>query len=388
MKHILVDLDGLKVADLERVYENGCRVWLFFGATRKDIALPLAELLCRIGADVRFIRMDRGGKNALNFYLNFYVSRIAFDDPEAKITILSRGKWHLAELPDESKAQFQAAFAKQPSSDADLSLLVLDDKLTDLFLKKAVGYFLQPDAEQPSDHEALRKCLKKLLRGDLKALAKPTRKQCLAKLAERLQELALIREQDGVLTYHFQAADWENRLIEAVRQQMPPCMDDLTALIRSQIEPLLHNTWNAVIGDNIIERLCERGIIAVENDIVSYSNPEVSAPAVSAAPATPLETLADHVMVENAPAADMLPEMSQEESENSENDLAPQIATVLANLGKMTHNRPTRRQTLINAVCSWTRFRQPEAENLINELARANHIVLDGDEVRYPDTAP
>lgn len=356
MKHILVDLDGLKVNDLERVYEPGSRVWLFFGASRKEVALPLVELLCRIGTEVRFIRMERRGKSTLNFYLNFYISRIAFDDPEAQITILSRGKCHLADLPEGSHEQFQAAFSKPSDNAQEISLLVLDDKLTDLFLKKAVGYFLRPDAEQPPTHEGLRKCLKKLLRADLKALSKPTRKQCLAKLGERLQTLQLIQDHDGVLTYHFQAEDWENRLIDTIKQQAPNTITKLHNLIRKQIEPLLHNTWDSVIGDNIIDRLMEHRIITVDNDTIEY--PAEPIPVHDAATINTNDT-------------------------TTSNTLSAQAETVIRNLAKMTHNRPTRHQTLLNAICSWTRFRQPEAENIINELTKAHYLSVENEQVCY-----
>lgn len=92
MKHILIDYENIQPNDFSNIDTSSYHVWLFLGVhQQKSLPLPLVEFLlaCK-RSHVHIIKMQQAGKNALDFYLSFYLGRIVALEPNANIEVLSR----------------------------------------------------------------------------------------------------------------------------------------------------------------------------------------------------------------------------------------------------------------------------------------------------------
>lgn len=92
MKHILIDYENIQPKSFDNVEGNECHVWLFLGINQqKSLPLELVETLLRFdNKNVHIIKMQHAGKNALDFYLSFYLGKISEIDPSADVCILAR----------------------------------------------------------------------------------------------------------------------------------------------------------------------------------------------------------------------------------------------------------------------------------------------------------
>jgi len=92
MKHILIDYENIQPKSFDNVEVDECHVWLFLGINQqKSLPLELVENLLRFdNENVHIIKMQHAGKNALDFYLSFYLGKISEIDPSADVCILAR----------------------------------------------------------------------------------------------------------------------------------------------------------------------------------------------------------------------------------------------------------------------------------------------------------
>ncbi|MGP4952090.1 PIN domain-containing protein, partial [Psychrobacter sp. T6-1] len=92
MKHILIDYENIQPKSFNDIETNECHVWLFLGVNQqKSLPLDLVETLLRFdNRNVHIIRMQHAGKNALDFYLSFYLGKISEIDSQADVCILAR----------------------------------------------------------------------------------------------------------------------------------------------------------------------------------------------------------------------------------------------------------------------------------------------------------
>lgn len=92
MKYILIDYENIQPKSFNDIETNECHVWLFLGVNQqKSLPLDLVETLLRFdNRNVHIIRMQHAGKNALDFYLSFYLGKISEIDPQADVCILAR----------------------------------------------------------------------------------------------------------------------------------------------------------------------------------------------------------------------------------------------------------------------------------------------------------
>lgn len=92
MKHILIDYENIQPKSFDNVEVDKCHVWLFLGINQqKSLPLELVENLLRFdNENVHIIKMQHAGKNALDFYLSFYLGKISEIDPSADVCILAR----------------------------------------------------------------------------------------------------------------------------------------------------------------------------------------------------------------------------------------------------------------------------------------------------------
>lgn len=92
MKHILIDYENIQPKSFNDIETNKCHIWLFLGVNQqKSLPLELVETLLKFDSkNVHVIRMQHTGKNALDFYLSFYLGKISEIDSQADVCILAR----------------------------------------------------------------------------------------------------------------------------------------------------------------------------------------------------------------------------------------------------------------------------------------------------------
>ena len=92
MKHILIDYENIQPKSFDAIATDECHIWLFLGTNQqKSLPLELVETLLRFDSkNVHIIKMQHTGKNALDFYLSFYLGKISEIDSYADVCILAR----------------------------------------------------------------------------------------------------------------------------------------------------------------------------------------------------------------------------------------------------------------------------------------------------------
>ncbi len=92
MKHILIDYENVQPKSFDGIAKKDCHIWLFLGINQqKSLPLELVETLLGFNNEnVHIIKMQHAGKNALDFYLSFYLGKISEIDPKADVCILAR----------------------------------------------------------------------------------------------------------------------------------------------------------------------------------------------------------------------------------------------------------------------------------------------------------
>lgn len=288
MKHILIDFENTQpdAAQLRALNPDDSHIWLFLGKNQqKTLPIELCEALCRFGRHVHFIRTAKTGKNALDFYLAYYLGQITTEDNDALICILSRDTGfdvlvehleneHLcrgiirlavledaAELPGTaSTAQLTAeeaspaasatpptaeealpaanatpptaeviTAAEQPPAAApqdDAARIILD------VCKKAQAHLMHADY-RPRQRKNLETRLANHLRDTLSAYDTETARTLISQAVDKLIRKTLISVgTDGLLTYHLSERELQQRLIARIQAAKTKTVDALKNTIR------------------------------------------------------------------------------------------------------------------------------------------------------------
>ena len=160
MKDILIDYENIQPKSFDNVEVDECHVWLFLGVNQqKNLPLELVETLLRFdNRNVHIIKMQHSGKNALDFYLSFYLGKISEIDSMADICILARDSGydilveHLNSAYDginimrlENTNQLNVACELNESTTSDIEeISLIDEDNQDVILDNAVMENNQP----------------------------------------------------------------------------------------------------------------------------------------------------------------------------------------------------------------------------------------------------
>ena len=90
MKHLLIDFENIQPQNLDKLPTEDTHIWLFLGTQHKSLPISLVASLLPFGERAHLIHLQKSGKNALDFYLSYYLGKITSTDPDAQIGILSR----------------------------------------------------------------------------------------------------------------------------------------------------------------------------------------------------------------------------------------------------------------------------------------------------------
>ncbi|MCX6851686.1 MAG: PIN domain-containing protein [Verrucomicrobia bacterium] len=118
--YIFVDFESVQDIDLALIEGKPVKVFLFIGEQQHKVSVELTMQALRLHDQVQVIKLERGGKNALDFVLAHHTGRQAAADPNGFIHILSKDKGfdalvaHLNEDKNGGAAR-SAVFAQIPA---------------------------------------------------------------------------------------------------------------------------------------------------------------------------------------------------------------------------------------------------------------------------------
>ena len=87
---VLVDYENVQPTEFVEVAQAGCHVWFFVGSSQKRVSTDLPDFIARFPTQSRFIRMDKPGKNSLDFHICYYLGVAAHERPEWLYVLMSK----------------------------------------------------------------------------------------------------------------------------------------------------------------------------------------------------------------------------------------------------------------------------------------------------------
>lgn len=307
MQHILIDYENIQpdAAQFAALDESQCHIWLFIGKIQKTLPIELCEALCRFGKNAHIIRIAKTGKNALDFYLAYYLGKISEQDKDAIICIFSRdtgfdvlvehmesgqhcrGIVRIATLADAAplpqteittpaiqaadEAVVPTAIAATADKETTAPLPPQNNSaiVHDLY-KKAQQYLMQPDSFRPRGRDNLENLLCKYLCESLQIYAESDAKAAIHKAVDKLITKTLITlDGHGLLNYHLDPQSMQQKIITHITAAKAGKTDGLKNTIRIKSVSLGLDSDDAAIEKCII--YCEKnGILRREGDKVLY----------------------------------------------------------------------------------------------------------------------
>ena len=251
--------------------------------------IELCEALCRFGKNAHIIRIAKTGKNALDFYLAYYLGKISEQDKDAIICIFSRdtgfdvlvehmesgqhcrGIVRIATLADADEAVVPTAIAATADKETTAPLPPQNNSaiVHDLY-KKAQQYLMQPDSFRPRGRDNLENLLCKYLCESLQIYAESDAKAAIHKAVDKLITKTLITlDGNRLLNYHLDPQSIQQKIITHITAAKAGKTDGLKNTIRIKSVSLGLDSNDAAIEKCIV--YCEKnGILRREGDKVLY----------------------------------------------------------------------------------------------------------------------
>ena len=291
MNHLLIDFENVQPNNLDKLDDENTHIWLFLGANQqKSISLELCQSLCRFGKNVHFIRIKKTGKNALDFYLSFYLGKITEQDPAALIGILSKDGGYdvLTEhIKDNQLAQNIARITcldeiqslphakqlekQQPEND-QTTLPAPNNSYSSKDLAAVLRALREPASFLPRLYSNLVNRIQHIILADQWAnYSAEMRQENAERLAAALLRKGLIsKEADGLIHYHLDADFILNRVQERVLANKASTVEKLSNVIRSSLLSFAIESSAADI-QQFIENLVKQNLIKIQQNKISYA---------------------------------------------------------------------------------------------------------------------
>ncbi|MCP1660732.1 PIN domain-containing protein [Neisseria perflava] len=370
MKHLLIDFENVQpdAAQFNQLDENG-HIWLFLGVLQqKTLPLELCEALCRFGKNVHFVRIVRSGKNALDFYLSYYLGRITEQDKAADICILSRDGGYdvLVEHLTHSKlcrsvaryadiqemnalvSEKKAEAVQEEKGEAAATPVPLYQS-TDFInrcAQKVVQTFIQPNAFRAELWHNFYGRLFRLLQEAFEEFAHlelPYKKEVIEQVWTKMANKGLISRENGGsrVCYHLDGDSILKRLSETLAQAKPKSVTAAQNVVRSQARIFCLEVEESTVQD-ILAYCRKRNILRIENDKITYAPfPQKEAAAPDKA---------------------------------GQNNDAQAVKHAAAFFQKFAKNKPASRERLLNSMQNFLKIDKTQADKMIDALVRQNKI--------------
>lgn len=301
MKHILIDFENVQpeAAQLNGLDES-CHIWLFLGKLQqKTLSVELCEALCRFGKNVHFVRVAKTGKNALDFYLAYYLGKITEQDKEALICILSRdggfdvlvehledvghckGIVRLAMLEDARKNEAELletdSVAERPSEKVDFEAQEeKEPHKENIFIANCTRLILKdlmnPASYKPTVLTNFEVRLKGLLKTELQPFAIRQRQEIIELVVAKLKEKGFIRQIQGTFNIEYAVSSQEilDRFVTRLIASKAKTLESAKNVLRSQAQNLCLDMDDKLAAD-ILEYCGREQILRIKNSKIEYA---------------------------------------------------------------------------------------------------------------------
>lgn len=291
MKHLLIDFENVQPQNLDNLPTDGIHIWLFLGAVHKSLPVSLVKSLLRFGERTHLVQLQKTGKNALDFYLSYYLGQITATDPEAQIGILSRDGGYdvlvehiletrqaqgIVRLTDIDEVQHQKITAAPPPALLENSPQPETEPKPQQslapYFQAALAALRRPDAFRPSRLHNLQKYLHKYVLCDLFAdkadeECERTANAVIHKL--KVQNFISIDEQEAV-SYHISDNDLLQKIQRYILSKRPQTYADFQTAVQSRADALcLRVSPNDIQA--FARHLREQNLIRQENGKIEYA---------------------------------------------------------------------------------------------------------------------
>lgn len=301
MKHILIDFENVQpeAAQLNGLDES-CHIWLFLGKLQqKTLSVELCEALCRFGKNVHFVRVAKTGKNALDFYLAYYLGKITEQDKEALICILSRdggfdvlvehledvghckGIVRLAMLEDARKNEaelLEADLAAERPSET-VSVEAQEEKepyKENIFITNCTRLVLKdlmnPNSYRPTVLTNFEVRLKGLLKAELQPFAGKQRQEIIELVVAKLKEKGFIRQTQGTFNLEYAISSQEilDRFLTRLIASKAKTVESAKNVLYSQAQNLCLD-MNDELAADILAYCGREQILRIQNSKIEYA---------------------------------------------------------------------------------------------------------------------
>lgn len=293
MKHLLIDFENVQPQNLDNLPTDGIHIWLFIGVQHKMLPVSLVKSLLRFGERAHLVQLQKTGKNALDFYLSYYLGQITATDPEAQIGILSRDGGYdvlveyilenqqaqgIVRLTDIDEVQHQKITAAPPpallenSPQPEPKPKPKPQQSLTPYLQAALAALRRPYAFRPSRLHNLQKYLHKYVLCDLFAdkadeECERTANAVIHKL--KVQNFISIDEQEAV-SYHISDNDLLQKIQRYILSQRPKSYADFQAAVQKRADALCLTVSPSKI-QAFGRHLREQNLIRQENGKIEYA---------------------------------------------------------------------------------------------------------------------
>lgn len=373
MKHLLIDFENLQPQNLDKLPTDNTHIWLFLGAIHKTLFIDLVKSLLRFGERVHLIQLQKTGKNALDFYLSYYLGHITAIDPDAQIGILSRDSGYdilvehvlenqyaqsIVRLADIDEVQYKK-IPTAPSS----SLIESNQQpeptpksqqpLTPYF-QAALTALRRPDAFRPSHLHNLQQNLRKYVLHHL--FADKTDIECemtTTAVIHSLKAKKLISiDEQQIVSYHISDADLLQKIQRYILSTKPKTYVDFQTAVQNRANALCLNIKQDDI-QAFAQYLQEQNLIRQSNGKIEY-----------------------------APFPEPKPQPASRLPENNQPD-ENIWKKVIAALSVAKNKRPNKISTLRNTIKAHTKCDESEINTLIQHLQNTKVLRIDGTKIVY-----
>lgn len=301
MKHILIDFENVQPepAQLNGLDDESCHIWLFLGKLQqKTLSVELCEALCRFGENVHFVRVAKTGKNALDFYLAYYLGKITEQDNEALICILSRdggfdvlvehledvghckGIVRLAALEDARKNEAELlevdSAAERPSEKVNFEAQEKEPHRENVFILKCTRLILRdlmnPVSHKPTVLTNFEVRVKGLLKSELKPFGIKQRQEIIELVVAKLKEKGFIRQIQGTFNLEYALSSQEilDRFVTRLIASKAKTLESAKNVLCSHAQNLCLDMDDKLAAD-ILEYCGREQILRIKNSKIEYA---------------------------------------------------------------------------------------------------------------------
>lgn len=337
------------------------------------LPISLVQSLLRFGERVHLVQLQKTGKNALDFYLSYYLGQITATDPEARIGILSRDGGYdvlvehiletqqaqgIVRLANIDEVQHQKITAAPPPALLENSPQPETEPKPQQslapYFQAALTALRRPDAFRPCRLHNLRQNLRKHILRDL--FKDKTDEECEITTANvinklKAQNFISIDEQETV-SYHLSDNDLLQRIQRHILSKRPKTYADFQTVVQSRADAFCL-TVSANDIQAFARRLHEQNLIRQDSGKIEY-----------------------------APFAEAKPQPAPKQPEKfvwqPDETIWKKVIAALS-----LKNRPNKTKTLRNTIQALTKSNAQETDKLLQHLQDTQILRIDGTKIVY-----